>query len=75
MLVNFFMIYKIVKSDATDSLKKLGKVLGVILITELAAGIILNRFALPAPLQPIHFLLACIAYALQFLIILKVLRK
>ncbi len=75
MLVNFFMIYKINKSDASDSLKKLGKILGVVLIAELLAGIILNRFALPAPLQPIHLLLACIAYALQFLIILKVVKK
>lgn len=75
MLVNFFMIYKIIKSDASDSLKKLGKILGIILIVELLAGIILNRFALPAPLQPIHLLLACITYALQFLIILKVVKK
>ncbi len=75
MLVNLFMIYKIVKSGATDTLKKLSKTLGLILIAELLAGIILNRFALPAALQPIHLLLACFAYALQFLIILKVVRK
>lgn len=75
MLVNFFMIYKIIKSDATDSLKKLGKILGGILIAELIVGIVLNRFALPAALQPVHFLLACFAYALQFLIILKVVKN
>lgn len=75
MLINFFMIYKIVKSDASDSLKKLGKLLGGILIAELLVGIILNRFALPATLQPVHLLLACFAYALQFLIILKVVKK
>jgi cytochrome c oxidase assembly protein subunit 15 len=75
MLVNFFMIYKIIKSDVTDSLKKYGKILGFVLVAELLAGIILGRFAIPAPLQPIHLLLACIAYALQFLIILKVLKK
>ena len=75
MLINFFMIYKIVKSDASDSLKKLGKLLGGILIAELLVGIILNRFALPATLQPVHLLLACFTYALQFLIILKVVKK
>ena len=75
MLINFFMIYKIVKSDASDSLKKLGKLLGGILIAELLVGIILNRFALPATLQPVHLLLACCTYALQFLIILKVVKK
>ena len=75
MLVNFFMIYKIIKSDATDSLKKLGKLLGGILIAELLVGIILNRFALPAALQPVHLLLACFAYAIQFLIILKVVKR
>lgn len=75
MLVNFFMIYKIIKSDASDSLKKTGKLLGGILIAELLVGIILNRFALPAALQPVHLLLACFAYALQFLIILKVVKK
>lgn len=75
MLVNFFMIYKIAKSDASDSLKTLGKLLGGILIAELLVGIILNRFALPAALQPVHLLLACFTYALQFLIILKVVKK
>ncbi|HLC82426.1 MAG TPA: COX15/CtaA family protein, partial [Bacteroidia bacterium] len=75
MLVNFFMIYKITKSDANDSLKKLGKLLGGILIAELLVGIVLNRFALPATLQPVHLLLACFTYALQFLIILKVVKK
>lgn len=75
MLVNFFMIYKIIKSDASDSLKRSGKILGGILIAELLVGIILNRFSLPATLQPVHLLLACFAYALQFLIILKVVKK
>ena len=75
MLLNFFMIYKIIKSDASDSLKRLGKILGGILIAELLVGIILNRFALPATLQPVHLLLACFTYALQFLIILKVVKK
>lgn len=75
MLVNFFMIYKIIKSDASDSLKKLAKLLGGILIAELLVGIILNRFALPATLQPVHLLLACFTYALQFLIILKVVKR
>lgn len=75
MLVNFFMIYKILKSGATSSLKNASKFLGGVLILELLVGIILNRFALPATLQPVHLLLACIAYAMQFLIILKVLKK
>ena len=75
LLVNFFMIYKIVKSDATDSLKNAGKFLGIVLILEVLAGVILSRFALPAALQPVHLLLACITYAMQFLIILKVLKK
>ena len=75
LLVNFFMIYKIVKSDATDSLKNAGKFLGIVLILEVVAGVVLGRFALPAALQPVHLLLACIAYAMQFLIILKVLKK
>lgn len=75
LLVNFFMIYKIVKSDATDSLKNAGKFLGIVLILEVLAGVVLSRFALPAALQPVHLLLACITYAMQFLIILKVLKK
>jgi heme a synthase len=75
MLLNFWMIYKIIKSDCAASLKTLGRYLGAILIVELAAGIILSRFALPAAMQPVHFLLACIVYAIQFLIILKVWKK
>lgn len=75
MGINLWMIYKMLKSNASEALKKLSKWLCGILITELAVGIILSRFALPAPLQPIHLLLACIIYALQFMIILKLSKK
>ncbi len=75
ILLNFFLIYKIVKSEASSSLKNTVKLLGGTLILELLVGIILNRFALPAALQPVHLLLACFTFALQFLIILKVLKK
>ena len=75
MLINFWMIYKIVKSNCSDSLKSLSRYLGVILILEVAAGMILSRFALPAVIQPVHFLLACFVYAIQFLIILKTWKK
>lgn len=75
MLVNFLFIYKLIKSEASLALKNAAKFLGVVLILELLVGVILGRFALPATLQPVHLLLACITYAMQFLLILKVLKK
>jgi heme a synthase len=75
MAVNLWLIYKIIKSDVTLRLKELSKYLAAILILEFLVGVILSRFALPAILQPIHLLLACMAYGLQFLIILRIWKK
>jgi cytochrome c oxidase assembly protein subunit 15 len=75
LLFNSWMIYEIIKGNTTDSLKKLGKGLGILLITEILVGIVLSRFALPGALQPTHLLIACVIYATQFLIVLRVWKK
>ncbi len=75
MWMNFYLVFKIIKTCTDTSLKNMGKILATILIIEFLVGVILNRFALPAALQPVHLLLACMTYALQFAIILKVLKK
>ena len=73
--INFILVFRIIKSDATETLKNLSKWLTGILVVEFLAGVILSKFALPPPLQPIHLLLACITYAIQFVIILRLSRK
>lgn len=75
MALNFWLTWKLIQSEASHTLKKYGKLLAGVLVLELAAGIILNRFDLPPVVQPIHLLLACIAYSLQFLIILRLMKS
>jgi len=75
LATNFLLIRKIIKSDVSRFLKKCSIWLGVFLFVELLAGITLSGYNLPAIVQPIHLLLACIIFGLQFVIILKVLRK
>ncbi|MCW3105333.1 MAG: heme synthase [Bacteroidetes bacterium] len=75
MAVNGWLIIKILKSNATDILKNKGKLLAATLICAFAAGVILGYFALPPAFQPIHFLLACIAFGLQYVIILRVWKR
>lgn len=68
-LLNFWMIYRIRK--ISDHLKRTANALGAMILTALITGITLSWFALPPPVQPIHLLLACIIYGLQWMLILK----
>jgi cytochrome c oxidase assembly protein subunit 15 len=72
MAANCWFAYKIIRSEATGILKNKAKLLVLVLSSAFAAGVILNYFALPPAFQPLHFLLACIAFGLQFGIILRV---
>ncbi|MFL5765299.1 MAG: COX15/CtaA family protein [Bacteroidia bacterium] len=75
LVVNIYMVRLLLASDVSESLKSYAKWLGAFVLLEVLAGVILSRFALPAPVQPVHLLLGCIIYALQFVVILRVLRK
>jgi heme a synthase len=75
MIINLWLAWSIIKSNTDRFLKNTGKWLAVILIAEVVVGIVLSRFSLPAVLQPVHLLLACIAFGLQFTIILRALRN
>lgn len=72
IITNAWLIYKILKSNATGILKTKAKLLAAVMGCAFIAGVILSYFALPPALQPVHFLLACIAFGLQFVIILRV---
>lgn len=73
--LNAWLIYKILKSDATLILKTKAKLLGAVMGCAFIAGVILSYCALPPALQPVHFLLACIAFGLQYVIILRVWKR
>jgi cytochrome c oxidase assembly protein subunit 15 len=75
MFVNCWLAYKIFKSEATTILKRKSMQLIMVLATAFAAGVVLSYFSLPAVLQPIHFLLACIAFGIQYVIILRLWKK
>lgn len=74
LLLNGWLIYSIVKQSDVFSLNKTSKLLAVVLLFEIVVGVVLSRMGLPAFVQPIHLLLACIMYALQFWLFLKVRR-
>jgi cytochrome c oxidase assembly protein subunit 15 len=75
LVVNIYMVRLLLASNISESLKSYAKWLGVFVLMEILVGVILSRFALPAALQSVHLLFACIIYALQFVIILRVMRK
>ncbi len=71
-LLNGWIILKIRKMDRAQSLRKTSSWLGIMVVAALITGVTLSMFALPAPVQPIHLLLACIIYGLQWMLLLKV---
>ena len=74
-LVNAWIIFRIRKTNGALSLKNSAKWLGLVVLTALVSGITLSMCALPAPVQPIHLLLACFIYGLQWMLILRIWEK
>jgi len=74
-LLNFWLIYKIFKTNLQPILKSSARILAFLLLVEITAGIILSYFALPAFLQPVHMLFATFIFAVQFKIILNLFNK
>jgi cytochrome c oxidase assembly protein subunit 15 len=72
VVLNGWIIFKIRKMKLASGLKKISTWLGTMVITAFITGVILSACALPAPVQPLHLLLACIIYGLQWMLILKV---
>lgn len=72
-VLNFWMIYRI--RTVSENAKRTAHALGAMILAALITGITLSWFALPAPVQPVHLLLACIIYGLQWMLILKVWEK
>jgi cytochrome c oxidase assembly protein subunit 15 len=75
LALNIYLVYKILKSNSTEVLKLKAKLLITSLACAFAAGVVLAYFGLPPLFQPIHFLLACIAFGLQYVIILRLWRR
>lgn len=71
-VMNGWIIFKIRKMEQASGLKKIASWLGIMVLTAFITGVTLSTCALPAPVQPIHLLLACIIYGLQWMLILKV---
>ncbi|MDQ3046583.1 MAG: COX15/CtaA family protein [Bacteroidota bacterium] len=71
LVINLWLIYKILKGSMSDELKSSAKLLGIFLMLEMLAGIILNQLSIPAVVQPVHLFLACVIYGLQSKMILK----
>ena len=72
LLINGWLVYKVLKSRMAGTvLKAEAKKLTAVILCAFAAGVILAYCALPPAFQPIHFLLGCITFGIQFGIILK----
>jgi cytochrome c oxidase assembly protein subunit 15 len=70
--LNGWIIFKIRKMEEVFSLKRISTWLGILVLVAIITGVTLSACALPAPVQPIHLLLACIIYGLQWTLILKI---
>ena len=72
LLLNLFVVYQISRDKILfKAIKSTVIVVLSILALEIIAGEILNIFALPAILQPVHLLLACLLFGTQWNIIIR----
>jgi cytochrome c oxidase assembly protein subunit 15 len=74
-VLNGWIIFRIRKMENAISVKKISSWLGTMVLIALITGVTLSAFALPAPVQPIHLLVACIIYGLQWMLILKIFER
>jgi heme a synthase len=66
ILLNALMVYGLYKNTpGKNSLRSQGVLLLVLLFAELAAGVVLARFGMPAAFQPVHLFLAALIFGLQ----------
>ncbi len=73
LLAHVFLIYKVVKLYGNQRNLILNSlVLIIVILSEVASGAIMAWFAIPRFAQPVHLLLACLVFGLQFYIWLKV---
>ncbi len=70
-ILNTWVVARILKNRHKNNLKKTAAWLAVTIVIALVTGVSLSMFSLPAALQPVHLLLACIIYGFQWMLILK----
>jgi heme a synthase len=72
LLIHAYFLYVIFKSRPyQSSLKTISFSIGIILLLEISAGVILNYMDMPAYIQPVHLLLASILLCLDYILFLK----
>lgn len=69
VLVHLGLIFRLFKAEG---FKSLSMVLIVLILATILTGAGMAYFAVPAFLQPIHLLLATVAFGIQFLMLLKI---
>ncbi len=73
LVSNLYLLYLLQKyASASAYIKRWGLVLVAIICIEIASGVIMAYFAIPAFLQPVHLLLAIASIGIQFILFLAV---
>lgn len=73
LIANAYLLFAVYKSAVKQSvLRTWANLLFAVIVLEIAAGIFMAYFSIPAFLQPIHLLLAVVAVGVQFVMYLLV---
>jgi cytochrome c oxidase assembly protein subunit 15 len=74
LLLNLYVAFRLYQTRS-QRLQRLANVVIVLLGLEIAAGVTLAYFALPAAVQPVHLTLATVLFGAQFLTIIRYRRQ
>ena len=73
LILNSWIIWNLCRRTAHDSaFFRLGTILGIFVLISIATGITMDRFGIPAVVQPIHLVLATLIFGVQFFIFIMV---
>lgn len=71
LATNFWLVYQIVKHIlASNPMRKLGIAQGVLILSTVVIGVIMNHMDIPAFVQPLHLCLASLIFGVQIAVFL-----
>jgi cytochrome c oxidase assembly protein subunit 15 len=74
LLLNLYVAYRLYQTRS-QRLQRLANVVLLLIMLEIAAGVTLAYFALPAAVQPVHLTVATVLFGAQFLTIIRYRRQ
>jgi cytochrome c oxidase assembly protein subunit 15 len=74
LLLNLYVAFRLYQTRS-QRLQRLANVVMLLIMLEIAAGVTLAYFALPAAVQPVHLTVATVLFGAQFLTIIRYRRQ